>query len=65
MILALAISGIIFAVTGVAYCLCAVAKDHPQRGIRVGGVKPFQSRTIENRLALGLLAQESNKNKRK
>ena len=49
----------------IAYCLVSVAKDHPQRGIRVGGVKPFQSRTIENRLALGLLAQTSNKNKRK
>ena len=65
MIMALTISGIIFAVTGIAYCLASVAKYHPQRGIRVGGVKPFQSRTIENRLALGLLAQQTNKNKRK
>jgi len=63
-IIALAISGIAFGLLG-AYCLASVVKDHPQRGIRVGGVKPFQSRTIENRLALGLLAQQTNKNKRK
>ena len=60
----LAISGAAFLTVGIAYCLAKAAKDYP-RGIRVGGVKPFQSRTIENRLALGLLAQTSNKNKLK
>jgi hypothetical protein len=64
MILALAISGVVFGLLGV-FCLAAVAKDEPQRGIRVGGVKPFNDSKIERRLALGLLAQESNKNKRK
>jgi len=64
MILALAISGIAFGLLGV-FCLASAAKDEPQRGIRVGGVKPFQSRTIENRLALGLLAQNTKTNKRK
>ena len=64
MILALAISGIAFGLIG-AFCLAAVAKDEPRRGIRVGGVKPFNDSKIERRLALGLLAQESNKNKRK
>jgi len=65
MILGLALSGIAFGLLG-AFCLCkAAAMDPPQRGIRVGGVKPFANRTIENRLALGLLAQTSNKNKRK
>ena len=64
MILALSISAIAFALLGV-FCLASVAKDHPQRGIRVGGVKPFQSRSIENRLALGLLAQNTKSNKRK
>jgi hypothetical protein len=64
MILALAISGIAFGLLGV-FCLAAAAKDEPRRGIRVGGVKPFQSRTIENRLALGLLAQNTKTNKRK
>ena len=49
----------------VALCLCKAAKDEPRRGIRVGGVKPFANRSIESRLALGLLAQESHKNKRK
>ena len=48
----------------IAYCLSNVAKDI-ERGIRVEGVKPFQSRTIENRLALGLLAQNTKSNKRK
>lgn len=64
MILALALSGVVFGLLGV-FCLASAAKDEPRRGIRVGSVKPFQSRTIENRLALGLLAQTSNKNKRK
>ena len=64
MILALSISAIAFGLLG-TFCLAAVAKDEPQRGIRVGGVKPFQSRTIENRLALGLLAQNTKTNKRK
>ena len=64
MILGLAISGVAFGLLGV-FCLAAAAKDEPQRGIRVGGVKPFANRSIENRLALGLLAQTSNKNKRK
>ena len=64
MIIALSISAFAFAMLG-AYCLASVAKDHPQRGIRVGGVKPFQSRSIENRLALGLLAQNTKSNKRK
>ena len=64
-IIALAISGIAFGVTGIAFCLATAAKDDIPRGIRVGGVKPFENRTIENRLALGLLAQQSNKNKRK
>ena len=65
MILALALSGIAFGLLG-AFCLCkAAAMEPPQRGIRVGGVKPFANRTIENRLALGLLAQTSNKNNRK
>ena len=64
MIIALSISAFAFALLG-AYCLASAAKDHPQRGIRVGGVKPFANRAIENRLALGLLAQKSNKNKRK
>jgi hypothetical protein len=65
LILGLALSGIAFGLLG-AYCLCkAAAMEPPQRGIKVGGVKPFANRTIENRLALGLLAQESNKNKRR
>ena len=65
MILGLALSGIAFGLLG-AFCLCkAAAMEPPQRGIRVGGVKPFANRTIENRLALGLLAQTSNKNNRK
>jgi hypothetical protein len=65
MILSLAISGAVFGILG-AYCLAkAASMEPPQRGIRVGGVKPFESRSIENRLALGLLAQKSNKNKKK
>ena len=65
MILALAISGVAFGLIG-AFCLCkAAAMEPPQRGIKVGGVKPFNDSKIERRLALGLLAQESNKNKRK
>ena len=65
LILGLVISGMVFGLLG-AYCLCkAAAMEPPQRGIKVGGVKPFANRTIENRLALGLLAQESNKNKRR
>ena len=65
MILALAISGVAFGLLG-AFCLCkAAAMEPPQRGIRVGGVKPFANRTIENRLALGLLAQNTKTNKRK
>ena len=64
MILALSISAVAFAMLGV-FCLASVAKDDQPRGIRVGGVKPFANRAIENRLALGLLAQKSNKNKRK
>ena len=65
MILAIAISGVAFGLIG-AYCLCkAAAMEPPQRGIQVGGVKPFANRAIESRLALGLLAQTSNKNKRK
>jgi hypothetical protein len=65
MILALAISGVVFGLLG-AFCLCkAAAMEPPQRGIKVGGVKPFANRAIESRLALGLLAQTSNKNKKK
>ena len=65
MILALAISGVAFGLIG-AFCLCkAAAMEPPQRGIRVGGVKPFANRSIENRLALGLLAQNTKTNKRK
>ena len=65
MILGLALSGIAFGLLG-AFCLCkSAAMEPPQRGIKVGGVKLFANRTIENRLALGLLAQTSNKNKRK
>jgi hypothetical protein len=64
MILALAISGVVFGLLGV-FCLAAAAKDEPRRGIRVGGVKPFANRSIENRLALGLLAQNTKTNKRK
>ena len=65
MILALAISGVVFGLLG-AFCLCkAEAMDPPQRGIKVGGVKPFANRSIENRLALGLLAQNTKTNKRK
>jgi hypothetical protein len=63
-ILGLAISGFIFGLLGV-FALAKAAKDEPRRGIKVGGVKPFANRAIESRLALGLLAQESNKNKRK
>ena len=65
MILALSLSGIAFGLLG-AFCLCkAAAMEPPQRGIRVGGVKPFANRSIENRLALGLLAQNTKTNKRK
>ena len=64
MILGLALSGIAFGLLGV-FCLAAAAKDEPRRGIRVGGVKPFANRSIENRLALGLLAQNTKTNKRK
>ena len=65
MILALAISGVAIGLLG-AFCLCkAAAMDPPQRGIKVGGVKPFANRSIENRLALGLLAQNTKTNKRK
>ena len=65
MILALAISGVVFGLLG-AFCLCkAAAMEPPQRGIQVGGVKPFANRSIENRLALGLLAQNTKTNKRK
>lgn len=64
MILALAISGIAFGLLGV-FCLASAAKDEPRRGIRVGGVKPFTNDAINRRLALGLKAQTSNKNKRK
>jgi hypothetical protein len=64
LILGLVISGLVFGLLGV-FALAKAAKDEPQRGIKVGGVKPFANRTIENRLALGLLAQESNKNKRR
>ena len=65
MILALAISGVVFGLLG-AFCLCkAAAMEPPQRGIRVGGVKPFANRSIENRLALGLLEQNTKTNKRK
>jgi hypothetical protein len=64
LILGLAISGFIFGLLGV-FALAKAAKDEPRRGIKVGGVKPFANRAIESRLALGLLAQESNKNKRR
>jgi hypothetical protein len=65
MILGLALSGIAFGLLG-AFCLCkAAAMEPPQRGIRVGGVKPFENDAINRRLALGLKAQTSNKNKRK
>lgn len=64
MILALAISGVAFGLLGV-FCLAAAAKDEPRRGIRVGGFKPFANDAINRRLALGLKAQTSNKNKRK
>jgi hypothetical protein len=64
LILGLVISGFIFGLLGV-FALAKAAKDEPRRGIKVGGVKPFANRAIESRLALGLLAQESNKNKRK
>jgi len=63
-ILGLAISGFIFGMI-CALALAKAAKDEPRRGIKVGGVKPFANRAIESRLALGLLAQESNKNKRR
>ena len=65
MILGLAISGIVFGLIG-AFCLCkAAAMEPPRRGIQVGGVRPFANRSIENRLALGLLAQNTKSNKRK
>jgi hypothetical protein len=64
LILGLVISGFIFGLLGV-FALAKAAKDEPQRGIKVGGVKPFKNGAIDRRLALGLLAQESNKNKRK
>jgi hypothetical protein len=64
LILGLVISGFIFGLLGV-FALAKAAKDEPRRGIRVGGVKPFKNGAIDRRLALGLLAQESNKNKRK
>ena len=65
MILAIAISGVAFGLIG-AYCLCkAAAMEPPQRGIRVGGIKPFANDAINRRLALGLKAQTSNSNKRK
>jgi hypothetical protein len=47
------------------FALAKAAKDEPRRGIKVGGVKPFKNGAIDRRLALGLLAQESNKNKRR
>ena len=64
LIFGLAISGVIFGLLGV-FALAKAAKDEPQRGIKVGGVKPFKNGAIDRRLALGLLAQESNKNKRR
>jgi hypothetical protein len=64
LILGLVISGLVFGLLGV-FALAKAAKDEPQRGIRVGGVKPFANSAIDRRLALGLLAQESNKNKRR
>jgi hypothetical protein len=64
LIFGLAISGVIFGLLGV-FALAKAAKDEPRRGIKVGGVKPFKNGAIDRRLALGLLAQESNKNKRK
>jgi hypothetical protein len=65
LILGLVISGIVFGTLG-ALALCrAAAMERPRRTIKVGGIKPFESRSINNRLALGLLAQESNKNKRR
>jgi hypothetical protein len=64
LIFGLAISGVIFGLLGV-FALAKAAKDEPRRGIKVGGVKPFKNGAIDRRLALGLLAQESNKNKRR
>ena len=64
LILGIAISGFIFGMLGV-FALAKAAKDEPRRGIKVGGVKPFKNGAIDRRLALGLLAQESHKNKRK
>ena len=64
LILGLSISGLAFGLLG-AFCLARASKDEPRRGIKVGGVKPFKNAAIDRRLALGLLAQESNKNKRK
>jgi hypothetical protein len=64
LILGLAISGLVFGLLGV-FALAKAAKDEPQRGIKVGGVKPFKNGAIDRRLALGLLAQESHKNKLK
>lgn len=64
LILGLVISGLVFGVLGV-FALAKAAKDEPRRGIKVGGVKPFKNGAIDRRLALGLLAQESNKNKRR
>jgi len=63
LILGLIISGLVFGLLGV-FALAKAAKDEP-RGIKVGGVKPFKNGAIDRRLALGLMAQESNKNKRK
>jgi hypothetical protein len=64
LILGLAISGLVFGLLGV-FALAKAAKDEPQRGIKVGGVKPFKNGAIDRRLALGLLAQKSHKNKLK
>jgi hypothetical protein len=64
LILGLVISGFIFGLLGV-FALAKAAKDEPRRGIRVGGVKPFKNGAIDRRLALGLLAQKTENNKRR
>jgi len=64
LILGLVISAVVIGMI-CALALAKAAKDEPRRGIKVGGVKPFKNGAIDRRLALGLLAQESHKNKRK
>jgi hypothetical protein len=64
-ILGLAISGVIFGTLGVFALAKAAGKPLPKRTIKVGSFPPFESRKINERLALGLMAQESHKNKRK